>query len=279
LNVPKILFHQYGKTQVRLTQVVRHGSRHHLAELTVKILFEGAFDEAYDKADNSKVLPTDTLKNMVYVLAGQKAITSPEQFGLDLARHFLDRVSHLNRVKVEILRTPWAHIHHHDDAFVQTGSERRMAALSITRTEALVTAGIKGLEILKTGRSAFSGYLKDEFTTLAETRDRLFGTVLDANWTYKSDEVDFNDLFSRVRASLLETFASHGSESVQHTLYDMGAAALKTHAHLSEIHLVMPNKHRIPFDLARFGIDNPIQVFISTVEPSGHIEAKLSADD
>lgn len=273
----RILFHQYGKTQVRLTQVVRDGTKHHLEELTVKILFEGAFNDAYDKADNSKVLPTDTMKNMVYVLAGKKPIASPEQFGLDLCNHFLGGVEPLNRVKVEILQAPWLHIGHHASAFFQNGSERRVAALAVTRSEAQVTAGIKGLEILKTGKSAFSGYLKDEFTTLPETRDRLFGTVLEARWTYKSSSIDFNESFSSVRACLLETFAGHKSESVQHTLFDMGVAALKAHELLADIHLVMPNKHRILFDLSPFGLENPNQVFISTDEPSGYIEAKLCA--
>jgi len=274
----KILFHQYGKTQVRLTQVVRNGEEHRLAELTVKILFEGDFEEAYSNADNSKVLPTDTMKNMVYVLAGQKPIASPEQFAQDLAAHFLGSVSHLQRVKVDCLQAPWAHIGDHGSAFVQSGSERRLAASSATREDHTITAGIRGLEILKTGESAFSGYLKDEYTTLPETRDRLFGTVLDASWTYRNAALDFNAAHASIRKSLLETFASHQSESVQHSLYDMGTAALKTHDTVSEIHLVMPNKHRILFDLKRFGLENPNQVFISTDEPSGYIEAKLSAD-
>lgn len=273
----QILFHQYGKTQVRLTQVVRRGTKHHLAELTVKILFEGDFDEAYDRADNRRILPTDTMKNTVYVLAGRNPITSPEQFGLDLAEHFLGRLAHVSRVKIEILQAPWVPIGHHEAAFVQSGSDRRIADLSVTRAEARIAAGIKGLEILKTTRSAFSGYLKDEFTTLPETRDRLFGTVLEASWSYKSGSLDFNEVFSGVRSSLLETFAAHESESVQHSLYDMGAAALKAHDQLADIHIVMPNKHRILFDLSRFGLENPNQVFIATDEPSGYIEAKLSA--
>lgn len=274
----RILFHQYGKTQVKLTQVVRHGHRHHLAELVVKILFEGDFEEAYHQADNSRVLPTDTMKNMVYVLAGQKPIESPEQFAQDLAAHFLGRVQHLQRVKIEVLAAPWHHIGDHGSAFVQSGTERRSVALSATRSEQTVSAGLKGLEILKTGKSAFSGYLKDEFTTLPETRDRLFGTVLDANWTYKSVSVDFNAAHASVRHALLETFAAHQSESVQHSLYDMAAAALAAHPFLAEIHLVMPNKHRILFDLSRFGLENQNQVFIATDEPSGYIEARIAAD-
>ncbi len=272
-----ILSHRYGKTQVRLTQVVRNGEKHQLAELTVKILFEGDFEEAYLQADNSKVLPTDTMKNMVYVLAGQKPIVSPEQFARDLAAHYLGRVTHLQHINAEILQAPWVHIGSHGSAFMQSGSERRFAALSATRTEETISAGVKGLEILKTGKSAFSGYLKDEYTTLPETRDRLFGTVLDATWTYDNADVDFNAAYASIRGSLLETFASHESESVQHSLYDMGVAALSAHDILSEIHLVMPNKHRIPFDLSRFGMENRNQVFIATDEPSGYIEARLSA--
>ena len=270
-----LTFNRYGKTRIRLTQVLRHDDRHEVIELSVKILFEGDFDESYTTADNSNVLATDTMKNTVYVMARQHPITSIEEFARKLARHFLDHVVYLKRVHITVDQKPWARIGTHRSAFVLAGQERRMTTVTLTRTGEQIISGVHGLEILKTANSAFSGFLKDDLTTLTETRDRLFGTALDANWIYRAGDIDFNTAYEQLRSVLLDTFASHISESVQHTLYDMGTAALRSREDLKEIHLVMPNKHRLLVDLAAFGLDNANQIFIPTDEPSGYIEARV----
>ncbi len=41
--------------------------------------------------------------------------------------------------------------------------------------------------VLKTAKSGFEGYIKESLTTLPETKDRLFGTVVRAEWSYTSD--------------------------------------------------------------------------------------------
>ena len=64
-----LVFDNYGKTRVRLTQVIRNGDQHEVVELSAKILFRGKFADSYTKADNSMVLPTDSIKNTVYVVA------------------------------------------------------------------------------------------------------------------------------------------------------------------------------------------------------------------
>lgn len=274
--MPSLTFHQYGKTQVRLTQATRDGDRHEIIELSAKILFEGDFAESYTVPDNSKVLPTDTMKNTVYAVARQHPIVSIEQFARDLGHHFFGRVPHLDRVQIEIGQKPWVHIGEHGSAFTLGGQELRIARLIASRDDEQIISGVHGLEILKTGNSAFAGFLKDDLSTLPETRDRLFGTALDANWTYRSGEIDFNATYDHVRSVLLDAFANHKSESVQHTLYDMAVAALQCCGHLKEVHLIMPNKHRLLVDLTRFGMDNPNQIFVPTDEPSGYIEAKVS---
>ena len=62
----------YGKSQVRLVQVRRRGDRHDLRDLAVAIRFEGDYDASFTAGDNREVLPTDTMKNTVYALAGQE---------------------------------------------------------------------------------------------------------------------------------------------------------------------------------------------------------------
>jgi urate oxidase len=148
--------------------------------------------------------------------------------------------------------------------------------MTATRDQSTLEAGIRGLEILKTGNSAFSGFMQDDWTTLQPTEDRLFGTALNATWRYGKEVADYNDSYERIHSLLLEAFAAHKSDSVQHTLYAMAESALNKAPEISEVHLVMPNKHRLLIDLSRLGLDNPNEIFVPTDEPSGYIEARIT---
>jgi urate oxidase len=269
----------YGKSRVRLVQVRRRGDRHDLRDLTVAIRFSGEFDESYTDGDNSAVLPTDTMKNTVYALAASEPVVEPESFGLRLARHFLDRNPRARRVRVDLSEHLWGRISRgekqHGAAFVRAASETRTAAVSVHRTRTIIGAGIADLVILKSAHSAFTGFPRDEYTTLPETRDRLLATSLTATWRYSDPEIDFGPTWRGVRATLLEAFAEHESESVQHTIYAMGQAVLDTIPDVSAIHLVMPNRHHLPIDLSPFGLPNRNEIFVATEEPHGLIEATL----
>ncbi len=267
---------RYGKTRVRLTYVDRAHVPHTVRELSVNIFFEGEFSDAYREGDNSRVLPTDTMKNTVYVLARKLQWDSIEVFAQGVAQHFLERLLNLSRVTLNIEETPWQQIGEYRSAFSQTGNERRIARVEATRSKVAISSGIKGLHLLKTADSAFAGFLKDEWTTLPETQDRLFGTVLETEWRYGQHDISFNDSHWEIRAILLDCFAQHKSLSVQHTLFAMGEAVLEKMNAVAEIHLAMPNKHCLLVDLSRFGLDNPNQVFVPTDEPSGYIEARIS---
>ena len=129
--------------------------------------------------------------------------------------------------------------------------------------------------ILKSADSAFSDFLRDGFTTLPDTRDRLLATSMTATWRYQPGDIDFASTWQTVRRTLLGEFATHKSESVQHTLYAMGQAVLNTVPEVSAIHLVMPNKHHLPVDLSRLGLENRNEIFVATDEPHGLIEATL----
>jgi urate oxidase len=136
-------------------------------------------------------------------------------------------------------------------------------------------AGVANLVVLKTGRSAFADFLKDEYTTLKETHDRLLSASVTAQWVYGSLAHDAKTPWRAVRQTLLDIFAQHNSLSVQHTLYAMGQGVLDRFSCIDEISLSMSNKHCIPIDLTPFKMDNPNEVFVPVDEPSGLIEAVL----
>lgn len=261
-----LAFDTYGKTRIRLMQVLNG----EVLELNIAILLEGELADSYTTGDNSRVLPTDTMKNTVYVLARQHPIQSIEEFATVLGRHFLSRLPHITGVDILIEQAPWDRFD--NGAFVQSSKEARTAKLNMSRYGESIRCGIRSLQILKTTNSAFFGYLKDEYTTLTETRDRLLGTILDADWNYSGNSEDQ----PKIRQTLLAAFSKHESLSVQHTLYAMGEAVLQKFETVEDIHLTMPNKHCLLVDLSRFGLDNPNQVFVPTDEPSGYIEARLT---
>jgi urate oxidase len=269
----------YGKSRVRLVQLTRRTDRHELRDLTIAIRFQGDYDESYTAGDNSAVLPTDTMKNTVYAFAATERVREPESFGLALARHFLDRNPPLERVRIDLAEHAWGRIASGDreygQAFVRQGPEARTATIDADRQSAAVEAGVADLVILKSSSSAFAGFRRDEYTTLPETHDRIFATSLTARWRYRDTDVSFDTAWRAVYKTLLESFAEHHSASVQHTLHAMGQAVIDAVEDVAAIHLVMPNKHHLPVDLARFGLENRNEIFVPTDEPHGLIEGTV----
>ncbi len=272
----------YGKSRVRLLRVVRGPHGNEIREFTVAIRFEGDFDTVHTAGDNSKVLPTDTMKNTVYALAGQEPAVSAEGFASRLIRHFLETCSEVERVEVDVREDVWARVgangKAHTTAFVRAGEEKRNAFLSGTRQGITIRAGVESLIAMKTAQSAFEGFRKDRYTTLKEDRDRVMATSIKADWLYANGDVDFNVVWEGVRDKLVEAFANHESLSLQHTLYAMGEAVLQKFPEIREIRLSLPNKHYNLVNLAPFGLNNPSEVFLPTDEPHGLIEGTVTRD-
>jgi urate oxidase len=270
----QLIADRYGKSRVRLVKLSRDGGHHEIRELTVQVLLEGDFETSYSTGDNSMVLPTDTMKNTVYALAKREGLSSIETFGQTLAAHFLANNPQVTRVRIKIAEDLWSRIS--GSAFSRAGAEKRTTRVRSTRDGHTVESGISGLTILKSADSAFEGFLKDPFTTLKATSDRIFATSMRAVWRYGSGDVAFDELWKAVRQTMLETFAQHASRSVQHTLYAMGEEVLNQFAMIEEVHIIMPNKHCLLVDLERFGMENDNEIFVPTDEPHGYIEARLA---
>jgi urate oxidase len=274
---------RYGKANIRLVKVIRPAAAdattpHRLVDLTLDVLLEGAFDAVYRSGDNAACLATDTMKNTVYAVARQHPVDSAERFALELARYFVEQPA-VRRATVAAVEHRWDRLSSdgraHPHAFIQPGGERWTTSVIGDRSGSRIVSGLTNLVVLKTTDSAFTGFPRDAYTTLPEATDRILATALTAAWTYRSDAVDF-DARERIRTTLLETFASHHSRSVQHTLYAMGDAALAACDDITDISLSMPNRHHVLVDLQPFGLDNPHEIFVATDQPFGLIEATVT---
>lgn len=268
----------YGKSSVRVMKVKRDGARPTVKEWKVEVLLSGNFESCFTDGDNSKILPTDTMKNTVYSRALESSAEDIEDFGLELAAFFLERNPQVEKAAIQVTATPWENAtvggKLHASTFIRGGGEVETTTVTCSQEGvARVRSGLDGLVILKTANSAFEGFLRDPLTTLAETSDRLFGTSMTAQWNYQTGELSFRALRGRVRDALISTFAAHDSKSVQHTLYAMAEAALSAVPEIADVELAMPNKHCLLVDLSRFGQTNPNEIFVPTDEPYGNIRA------
>jgi urate oxidase len=271
---------RYGKSRVRLTRITRLTDRHVLHEWSVRILLHGDFETSFTEADNSKILPTDTMKNTVYSVARDSKATTIEGFATELGDYLLERNNQVSEASVEIEEKSWERLHvdgaPHATTYKLGGPElATVHARRVQGGEWELVSGIDGLVILKTTKSSFTGYIKDKLTTLKPSTDRIFATRASATWEYATSDVDFASVRARILAALLAVFAEHDSMSVQHTIFDMGKAALDAAPEIQRIQLTMPNLHCLLVDLSPFGQDNPNHIFVPTDEPHGYIEAMI----
>jgi len=279
---------QYGKAENRVVRIVRDTARHEIVDLNVSTSLRGDFAAAHTDGDQSAVLPTDTQKNTAFAYAKQHGVTSPEDYALALARRLLEAAPAATGARVRVEEYAWDRIpvggpdgtRGHDHAFVRRGGEVRTTEVDLSAEAAHVVSGLTGLTVLKSTGSEFKGFLRDEYTTLAEADDRILATSLTARWRYADrGRVEWNAAYADVRALLLETFATTYSRALQETLYLMGRAVLEAHHEVAEISFAAPNKHHFLVDLAPFGLENHGEVFIAADRPYGLIEATVTRDD
>lgn len=201
---------KYGKDKVRVFRVVRDATSkvHDVVEYNVTVLVEGAIETSYTQADNTVVVATDSMKNIVNYLAKVSPhVLYPARFALHIAVHLLSRYAHLTTTSVTVEQLRWARIgtgdrsdsdaggggnksEGHKHAFWRDGTEKRFVEVEVARKSdgdcavARVAGGLRDLLVLKSTGSAFENFVRDEYTTLVEVDDRIFSTSVDLRYTY-----------------------------------------------------------------------------------------------
>ena len=180
---------RYGKSRVRVLRVTKHFEHHDIDEWDVQILLSGDFETAHTHGDNSKILPTDTMKNTVYSVARDSKSVTIEEFAMELGDYLLTNNPQVSGALVEIEEKAWERIvidgTPESTTFRLGGSElHTVRAVRDQGREWSVRSGIDGLVILKTTKSEFTGYIKDKLTTLKPATDRIFGTRATVNWEF-----------------------------------------------------------------------------------------------
>lgn len=286
---------RYGKDNVRVYKVHKDEKTgvQTVVEMTVCVLLEGDIVTSYTKADNSVIVATDSIKNTIYITAKQHPVTPPELFGSILGSHFVTKYGHIHVAHVHIVTHRWTRLNvdgkPHPHSFVRDSEEKRTVQVDVTEGRGIaITSGLSKLTVLKSTASQFWGFLRDEYTTLKETWDRILSTDVDASWCWKPfaslDEVraevpKFDATWERAREVTLKTFAEDNSASVQNTMYKMGEQILAYQPLVETVDYSLPNKHYFEINLDwHKGLQNTgknAEVFAPQTDPNGLIKCTV----
>ncbi|PNW74909.1 hypothetical protein CHLRE_12g504950v5 [Chlamydomonas reinhardtii] len=277
--------HHHGKSKVRLGRVWRDGNVHHMVEWNVNTMIDSDMEHAFLNGDNTGMTATDTQKNTVYVVAqrmSQKCTI--EQYAIALAQHFVRTYPLVSKAKIYVEQKPWTRVQQsglpHDHGFALQGTEVRTVYVTYDKAGTLdVTAGLKDLSLLKTTQSGYEGFLRDQYTLLPETNDRIMASTVTCTWKYAAAPACYDAAYAAAKQGLLDAFLGPArggvySPSVQYTLYDMAKNILDRVPTSESIFLNMPNLHFIPCNPVGSSFNN--DVYVATSEPHGNIEAVIT---
>ena len=269
---------RYGKSAIRLVKIVRGPDRHAVRDLTVAIALEGDFASSYVEGDNSLVVATDTMKNTVYAFAREHLTGRGRGVRWRAGPALPAGAPRSSGRRSRSRSTAGARSATRPTRSRGTIPRRRTASVSATRESVTFGAGIADLTLMKTAKSAFAGFPRDEYTTLPDTDDRLMATKLSAVWQYAA-ETDYDESFGAISRTLLDVFAEH-RERVRPAL-DLdrrpGDRRSAPRGRRGDAHPAEPPP------LARrpqpFGQPNDREIFIATTEPHGLIQATVKRGD
>jgi urate oxidase len=211
------------------------------------LTYGDAFWSTYTTGDNTGLIATDSMKNFI-----QRQTLNFE--GEDLAEYcrflgarFIALYPQAEGVQVSATEIPYAGVDSRV-AFAPSGPERATARVELqhaggpaTVTEA--AAGVRGFRLLRLGGSAFSGFVRDEYTTLPDITNRPLHMWLDVEWHH----TDPNDAFgseatAATRTIVRDVFTAFESGSIQQVIYQIGTRMLEKIPSLAEVHLEANNR-------------------------------------
>ncbi len=261
----------YGKGDVSVYRLNRaEGSL--FAANVMLLIYGDAFWPTYTTGDNTGLVATDSMKNFIQRETLNFAGSALEEYCRFLGEKFLAIYPQAEGAQITAVEIPYRHGQVGDlphsgqpmtsssvasvaqvsdlrtsgaKAFAPAGPERAFARLEIGR-DGLVEArsGIDGFRLLRLGGSAFQGFIRDQYTTLPELKDRPLHMWLDLAWSY----VDLDGAFSAgsvtaaARRIVADVFNRFESGSIQQVIYQMGTRLLEEIPAIAQVDLEANNR-------------------------------------
>src|SRR5262249_7810722 len=235
----------YGKADVI---VYRLGASVFGANVTM-LIYGDAFWPTYTTGDNTNLIATDSMKNFIQRETLNFTGNNLESYTLFLAEKFLRTYPQTEGIQVSATEIPYDPVPGGTMAFAPGGPDRAIARLELRRegTELRTveaSSGIQGFRLLRLGGSAFYGFVRDQYTTLPDIKNRPLHMWLDLEWWYTTPDAACSEgkTTARVRETVQQVFQSFESGSIQEVIYQIGSRILAEIPTISEVHLEANNR-------------------------------------
>jgi urate oxidase len=263
-------------------------------------VFGDAFLGAYTEGDNSRVVATDSMKNIILRQSLAYDGATIEGLLAHLGRVFLGAYEDMRSVRLSAREFPFAAVPvpaqdgnqdgyaESDRLFSRQYGDHAVARLTMERAADGVTitdhrVGRIDMELLKVTGSAFTHFVRDANTTLPERGDRPLFVHMDLHWRY-SDPADLLDGTharyvppEQMRDLAQTVFHEFVSESIQHLVHEIGTRALTRYPQLAEVSFEAQN--RTPDPAATSDTDPKVKVYTAPFPAFGLIRLTMRRNE
>jgi urate oxidase len=240
------------------------------------------------------VVATDSMKNFILRQAAEYEGATLEGYLARLGRGFIERYELMQEVRVSGRELPFSPAEVPGDAgFARSPvlrqrqwSDHSVAELRYRRQDGAAVllgqrSGRVNMELLKTEGSAFTHFVRDEYTTLPERSDRPLFIRLDVHWEYgdagDATEADVGRYVAgeQLRDVCAAVFHELVSESIQQLVHEMGMRLLERYPQLHSLDFVARNMTRDPYPTSDDPEAGP-QVFVPPFPAFGTIKLTMT---
>jgi urate oxidase/2-oxo-4-hydroxy-4-carboxy-5-ureidoimidazoline decarboxylase len=240
----------YGKGDVIVYRLHREGNQPEsqspfFGANVLLLIYGDAFWSTYTTGDNTGLVATDSMKNFIQRETMNFEGADLESYTRFLAEKFLNTYPQAEGAQVTAVEIPYTAPTVEGPVFVPGGPEKAQARIEITRQGlAEIRSGLHGFRLLRLGGSAFQGFVRDEYTTLPEIKNRPLHMWLDLDWSYTNPDAAFSNgaVTACVRKIVYQVFSGFESGSIQQIIYQIGTRMLQDIPVIQEIHLEANNR-------------------------------------
>jgi urate oxidase len=240
--------HYYGKGDVIVYRLHRDGrapaGQSALFGASVLMLAYGdAFWPTYASGDNTGLVATDSMKNFIQRQTLNFTGADLAEYCGFLASAFLTRYPQAEGVQVSAVEIPYDSFES-KAAFTPAGPERATARVEVAPGRAIESAaGLRGFKLVRLGGSSFHGFVRDEYTTLPDVRNRPLHMWLDLEWRYADAATGLcaHDT-ATARRIVKDLFSTFQSGSIQQLIHEIGKRILTDIRSIAEVQLEANNR-------------------------------------
>lgn len=221
----------------------------------------GSLLSSFTEGDNSLVVATDSMKNFILRQSADYEGSTTEGLLAFISERFLERYPHIDEIEISADRIPFDPVQIGSDSgfapsdvvYRRSRNEHASAAMKWIREQgggalAWHESALSHIQLIKVHGSSFFGFVRDEYTTLADSYDRPLFIFLTVSWTYEDASNAINaDRGLYVPAEHIHdiahtVFHESNTPSIQHLIYKIGYRILSMFPQLAEIRFESNNR-------------------------------------